>query len=257
VRRRPGTGNACLLLVLALACLGIGCTKSQIVTYSQPDGKLYLIDKATYSQTELSDLSSFSIDDGSALTFITRDTFYLHRGTDTTLFRGDITDPASPVVTALGTCPSCGGGMAQCKDGVLYSVTGEPISNLYIIDPVTLDSTFVGSLGIYTGTLGLTCEPTTDELYVFGGNVDALYTVNKTTGQATLKGPAGIDVQGGVGLEFDPLPPNTLYASVSLTGGPDYTLYSIDPATGTATFLSNLAHGNKNIGARIIEEEEE
>jgi len=256
VKKSPGIGNACLLLVLALASLGTGCTESQIVTYSQLDGKLYVIDKATYSQTELSDLSSFSIDDGSALTFITKDTFYLHRGTDTTLFRGDITDPASPVVTALGTCPSCGGGMARCKDGVLYSVTGEPVSNLYIIDPVTLDSTFVGSLGIYTGTLGLTCEPTTDELYVFGGNVDALYTVNKPTGQATLKGPAGIDVQGGVGLEFDPLPPYTLYASVSLTGDATYTLLSIDPATGAATTLTTLANGNKNLGSRIIDKEE-
>ena len=251
---RPTIGNVCMLLVLTLISLGIGCTESQIITYSQQDGKLYVIDKATYAQTELTDLSAFSIEDGSALTFITRDTFYLHRGTDTTLFRVDISNPASPIVTELGNCPECGGGMARCKDGVLYSVTGEP-SNLYIIDPVTLDSTLVGGLGIYTGTLGLTCEPTTDELYVLGGNVDALYTINKATGQATLKGSMGIDVQGGIGLEFDPLSPYTLYASVSISGGETYTLLTIDPNTGAATILADLIHGNKNLGARIIDKE--
>jgi hypothetical protein len=252
VKKSPGIRNACLLLVLALACLGMGCTESQIVTYSQLDGKLYVIDKATYGQTELSDLSGYGIEDGSALTFITKDTFYLHRGIDTTLFAGDISNPASPIVTELGTCPDCGGGMARCKDGLLYSVSGNP-SNLFIIDPVTLDSTLVGGLGIYTGTVGLTCEPTTDELYTFAGNADELYTVNKTTGQATLKGPAGVDLHGGVGLEFDPLTPYTLYASLSLPGVEMYALYAIDPNTGAATFLSNLEHGNKNLGARIID----
>lgn len=251
IRKEIGYG----ILVLVLVSFGLGCKESEIITYSQLDGKLYLIDKDTYAQTELSDLSAFAIENASALTFATEDTLYLHRGLDTTLFEVDVTDPASPAVTEIGDCPNCGGGMALCDDGLLYSVTGDP-SQLYIIDPATAQGTLVGDLGISTGTTGLTCDPGTDELYVFGGNVDALYTIDKATGAATLVGPAGIDVVGAVGLEFDPLSPYTLYASLDVSGSGSFALHRLDPATGAATYLSALPMGNKNLAARVVEKEE-
>jgi hypothetical protein len=233
----------------------MGCNP-EILTYNQDDMTLYKIDiDNNYIMEPVSDLSAFGIPEASALTFITDETFYLHWGETQTLFLGDITDELNPMVTELGNCPACGGGMARCADGNLYSVHApnqiDP-SSLYIIDPADLENpTLVGSLGFNTGNLGLTCQPDTDVLYVFGATPDALYTLDKTDGSATSVGAAGIDVTGGVGLEFDPEDPDTLYASFSLAGL--YYLYEIDASTGAAAFLASLPKGNKCLGARTVQ----
>lgn len=212
--------------------------------------KLYVIDKDAHPETELADLSASSLVEASALTFITKNKLYIHRGSTTTLFLVDITDLLSPVVTELGDCPKCGGGMALCKDGNLYSVN---INELYIIDPTDLENpTWVGSLGFNTGNLGMTCHPTTDELYVFAAAANALYTLDKADGYASVVGPSDYECQGGVGLEFDPKEPYTLYASLDVFDTQEYYLFTIDPASGATVFHSYLSHGNKNLGARIV-----
>jgi len=251
MRTSDGIRTGRLGLALLITSMLLGCN-SEIITYCQDDMKLYVIDKDTYAMTVLSDLSAFHITEASALTFLDDETFYLHRGETQTLFLGDITDPANPTVTELGHCPASGGGMARCADGVLYSVFD---NELYIIDPADLENpALVGPLGVVTGNLGLTCEPTTDQLYVFGGAEDKLYTIDKATGQAAEVGPAGIDVTGGVGLEFDPEDPHTLYGSFQMDVFETklYFLYEIDAATGAASSMAYLPRGNKNLGARTV-----
>ena len=258
-----------LLLVLVLGGVGSSCPtseKSEIVTYCEVTKSAYVIDKGTYQQTLLANLSEFGPDAASSLTFSTKEryatTFYLHGAGDTpsgrALYEVDISSPQSPTVVELGDCPRCGGGMAMCADGVLYSVYAQPAdetSRLYIIDPVTLGETLVGSLGFNTGNLGLTCEPVTDRLYVFSRDQDALYIIDKETAEATQVGPANLGVEGGVGLQFDPKRPSDLYLSVDMAPYPDrsYELYMLDPYTGEARHLAPLPYGNKNLGARIVE----
>ncbi len=270
-----------LLLVLVLGCAGCpGSEYSEIVTYCQESEGVYVIDKGTYQQTLLANLSGLGIDKASSLTFCTKQRystqFYLHANSidpayqdppQRALFRVDISQPQSPSVEELGLCSKCGGGMAMCADGVLYSVYGrdydhepEGLSHLYIIDPVTLEHTHVGGLteggeGFFTGNLGLTCEPVTDRLYLFSRDMDALYIVDKETAEATQVGPANLNVQGGVGLQFDPKRPSDLYLSVDMAPYPDrsYELYMLDPYTGEARHLAPLPYGNKNLGARIVE----
>jgi hypothetical protein len=263
-------GWTVVLLALVLGFTGWGCDRSEIVTYCDDTLKLYVIDKATAVQSELVDLSSFGLLEPSALTFDTSQKYavdlFLHAQSTTpsgrSLYKVNISDPLSPTVVPLGDCPKCGGGMAMCKDGQLYSVYGDEttLSELFVIDPVTLNHTLVGGLGFFTGNVGLACEPTTDELYLFSQREDALFIVDKATGHATqVGGQTGLNVPGGIGLEFDPLNALNLYLAANMaTGpGPQYQLYTLDPSTGAPTYVGDLPNGERNLGARVVEEEEE
>jgi len=264
--RRFRMGRPAAVLALVLGFTGWGCDRSEIITFNDIDHKLYVIDKDTYEMEALADLSGgFALTNPSALTFTTSEKYaedlYLHADGTTpsgrALYEVNISDPLSPTVVMLGDCPRCGGGMAMCKDGLLYSVYGDEatLSHLYIIDPVTVDATWVGCLGFFTGNVGLACEPTTDELYTFSQREDALFTVDKTTGQATQVGlQAGLNIPGGIGLEFDPLNPFKLYLAAMMD--PAYHLYELDPATGLPTHLRDLPNGERNLGARIVEDKD-
>jgi len=265
--REVRIGWSVAMLALMLGLSGWGCDRSEIVTFDDVSHKLYVIDKETYEMQELADLSGeFALTNPSSLTFTTSEKYavdlYLHADGETpsgrALYQVNIADPLSPTVVSLGDCPKCGGGMAMCKDGILYSVYGTEAtsSELYVIDPVTLQHSLVGGLGFFTGNLGLACEPTTDELYAFSQREDALFTVDKATGHATqVGGQAGLDVQGGIGLEFDPLNPLQLYLAGMMEDS-EYHLYQLDPATGASTHLGILPNGERNLGARIVEKED-
>jgi hypothetical protein len=111
---------------------------------------------------------------------------------------------------------------------------------LTAIDTVTLSVTDVGPLGVGSPSGlsygGLAYDPASDQLYMIGGrDLPNLYTVDRSTGTATLVGSYGIaDL---FGLEYDQ-GGGTLYGSQGSSGT---GFYRIDPATGSPTFIANLA----------------
>lgn len=80
---------------------------------------------------------------------------------------------------------------------------------------------------------GLAYNPNTNTLY--GTDQQNLYTVNMTTGAATLVGSHGV-ANGITGLTF-----NSAY-TVMYSIGFDGNLYSVNPATGAATSIGALGH---------------
>lgn len=119
--------------------------------------------------------------------------------------------------------------------GTLYAVnyTG---SNLLSIDPESLAITVIGPLGVSPFSVGdLAYDETSATMYwVPGGHNENLYTINLTTGAATLVGAHGID---------------ELLSLATVDGklyGQDWSgnFYRLDTATGVPTFLSrNYIYG--------------
>ncbi|MGB0712348.1 MAG: hypothetical protein ACPGUC_02200 [Gammaproteobacteria bacterium] len=125
------------------------------------------------------------------------------------------------LAAGLLTAASAHAGMFAVTDaGVLYEVESES-------GPVTT----VGNTGV--GGLQALTLATDGTLYTTQGS--NLYTLNKSTGAASLIGGFGGGVVGVEGIAINA--GGTLYAA---DGG---TLYTIDTGTGTATFAGNTGIG--------------
>lgn len=79
----------------------------------------------------------------------------------------------------------------------------------------------------------MTIDPNTGQMYVADGIGDKLYTIDKTTGAATLVGPFGVIGRDVSGLQFIG---NTLYGLALRDSNPD-ALVTVDPLTGAATLV--------------------
>lgn len=118
---------------------------------------------------------------------------------------------------------------------VLYTVRIDD-NTLRRIDTTTLGFTDIGSLGTSFNFGGLGYANATQTLYMIGGRSnDALYTVNTTTGAATLVGIHGVNDL--FGLEFDNST-NRLFASDAAG-----RLYELNTATGAATLIGSTNAG--------------
>lgn len=107
---------------------------------------------------------------------------------------------------------------------------------LVTIDSVTGVKTTVGSLGTNVSFGDLAFNGTT--LFMLGGRGNnGLFSVNTTTGAATLIGMHGINDL--FGLAFNAIN-STLYAT-QFSGGQG--VYTLNMLTGAATFLSNVTPG--------------
>jgi len=114
--------------------------------------------------------------------------------------------------------------------GVLYALS--ETDNLVTIDTDTLSITTIGPVGTNTSFGGLAYDPNSDTLYMVGGRGNNnLYTVDQTTGAATLVGSHGLTDLFGLG--YDSLN-NVLYGG-QYTGGSG--LYSLNTSTGAATVI--------------------
>ncbi|MFG0258320.1 MAG: hypothetical protein ACF8GE_10500 [Phycisphaerales bacterium JB043] len=118
---------------------------------------------------------------------------------------------------------------------------GNP-SYLSTIDLSTGNITTIGAMGFNAGTGGLAYDGTTMYAVDASGVSATLYTVDLATGAATAVGAV---LDGGAtaltitGLEFGD--DGVLYALTSFTDATPYTLYSVDPSTGTATLIGSMA----------------
>jgi hypothetical protein len=137
-------------------------------------------------------------------------------------------------------------GLASAN-GILYGISVDfegHRSSLISIDPQTGQGSLIGT-GDYNVILtGLAYHPGADKLYgcgvPFGSGPDSvddnnLYEINLQTGQTTLVGPLGADLQG---LAYDEI--------LGLIGV-FQSLYTIDTGTGEATAIGE-AHGFSHDG---------
>lgn len=129
-------------------------------------------------------------------------------------------------------------GLAPLQAQVLVTVR-ETDDMLQQINPQTLTITNIGPLGVTFSFGDLAWNPLNSTLYMIDGRgAQSLYTVNLTTGTATLVGPHGITDL--FALAFNTLN-NTLYAGSFSTPN---TLYSLNPATGAATAIGSTGISN-------------
>jgi hypothetical protein len=174
-------------------------------------------------------------------------------------------DPATGAATNLWNFPAIhiyAGGLAYDVSTDTFFATGVEdastgTSRLFSIDRSAGTATpFAGlSSFINLSSGGLAINPLTGVMYATGGYNDgvsahqstALFTIDKTTGAATLIGFAGGNCCGGdFGIMLDGLgfrSDGTLFANGSALGGPSYPdpsqshLYTVDLSTGAANHI--------------------
>ena len=140
----------------------------------------------------------------------------------------------------LGVCLIAFGVMGRVDAGTLYTVQAST-DTLYSIDTDTLSVTSIGSLGANFSFGGLAYDSNSSTLYMIGGRSNNnLYTVNQSTGLATLVGNYGINDL--FGLAFDTTN-NVLYGT-QFSGGSG--LYSLNTSNGSATTINSAM--NSQIG---------
>jgi hypothetical protein len=136
-------------------------------------------------------------------------------------------------IVALVLLGACLGGPQALATGVLYASDSE---NLYRLTPYTGAATSVGSFDVGLMT-GLGWDPISGVMYgTSREGAGGLYTVNLSTGAATLVGPHGVKLHG---LEYDRWT-GTLFGAYG--AGADDCLYSINTATGAAALLGHIGH---------------
>ena len=142
--------------------------------------------------------------------------------------------------------------LAVQKDtGVIYAGTGGGLPLLFTLDKATGAATFVGDTGLGLAAIGALDFSPNGTLYASvnivgdgGTGSDHLATIDKATGAATVVGPFGFcgdgcTIEGMEAIAFDAS--GTLWGALSARGAAGAPgLYTIDPATGAATFVAPI-----------------
>lgn len=111
----------------------------------------------------------------------------------------------------------------------LYYVD-DNLGTLNVVDTVTFNTTVIGATGV-TGNFGdMAWDRTTSTMYfVAGRGNNSLYTLNLSTGAATLVGEHGVDDLFGLAVNGS----GQLFAQTPSSG----TFYSLNKTTGAATSI--------------------
>lgn len=149
-------------------------------------------------------------------------------------------DPVTGAGTLIGSIGFVTPGLAfDSNSEILYGLESAPEDRLHTIDPDTGTPTVVGDTGLSTTVpSGLAFDPETGTLFVTAttGISADLYTLNTSTGAATLVGPTGIT---GLlmRLAFDPM-------TDTLFGAHFNNLYELNATTGAATLIGPIGFSN-------------
>ena len=123
--------------------------------------------------------------------------------------------------------------------GILYGLDSS--RTLFTIDIATGAKTPIGAVSAEAGTTGgLAYDPASNTVYLTSTNNDALYTLNLSTGAATLVGSYGLDVVMH-GLEWDSST-GTLYGASSTPN----SFYRISTTTGAASLVGAVGLSSFN-----------
>jgi len=143
----------------------------------------------------------------------------------------------------------------------MYAGQGAGVPNLYTVNPSTGAATLVGNTGLGFAAIGGMDFREDGTLFAAvniagdgGTGADHLATINTTTGVATIIGPFGTctgvivpstgggscTIEGIEAIAFDAF--GTLYGALSARGAAGTPgLYTINPATGAASFVAPFA----------------
>ncbi|MGH8171882.1 MAG: DUF4394 domain-containing protein [Rhodanobacteraceae bacterium] len=110
-------------------------------------------------------------------------------------------------------------------------------SHLYAIDRHTGSSTLVGELSDMPCAVGIAVA-SDGAMYGIDVQLDALFSIDKTNGTATLIGATGINTSSG-DIDFDDST-GILYYATRPGGAPSSQLHTLDLATGAATLVGAI-----------------
>ena len=211
INTATGAGTLVGALNPSMAALGIGSTGGQLFVYDQNNQLLQQVNPTNAATLTSTNLGITNTEEGD-LTFRKDGTGFLMSNVDpsgtftstATLYSFDRTIPSSTVVTTT-TDP--------LMDGLAFS----PGGTLFGLDQAVAP---------------------------FGGPLvqPALYTIDPTTGVATLVGSTGVSGSfglGGLAFRSD----GALFGTFTSFGASDSNLYRIDPSTGAATFVGSTGFG--------------
>ena len=136
-----------------------------------------------------------------------------------------------PVVLTLAPIASAGNVTLFTTSG-LNSLLDE--QELYSVNPTTCASTSVGSFGIDGYIAGLGYDPQNDVLYGTDTITDDLYSINYSTGNATLIGGLGATLMHG--LAYDVSTAKLYGSGYDVSDG----LYEINVSTGSAALIGDI-----------------
>jgi len=145
-------------------------------------------------------------------------------------------NPFDGSMTFIGSCGQNIAGLAW--DGeTMYACTGNQLFHIDLDDGA---ASFIGTMGNTQFMVGMGCDSAGN---IYGVDIydDNLYSINKTTGAATVIGPLGIDLdEYAQDMDFDK-DNDVLYLSglVNGMGG----LYTINTSTGAATLVGEFMNG--------------
>jgi hypothetical protein len=128
-------------------------------------------------------------------------------------------------------------------DGILYAIFrgGSTAAQLATVNLQTGAATPIGSpTGVPLEAMAFAPDGT---LYAANFNTNNLYTVNRSTGAATLVGPLGFSWI--MDMAWNPAN-NTMYAIASASGcvGTSSSLYSVNLASGAGTLVTDIPSDN-------------
>jgi hypothetical protein len=151
-------------------------------------------------------------------------------------------DLSTGVFTLEGNSGQTLAGLAVA-DGLIYASSYLTANGtLYTVNPATGALTTVGSA---TGVAYDDFGSTTTGLYaVSNGSIQELYSIDPTTGAATLVGPTGIGYGSWRGLSNNS-------AALYFADGPN--LYTLNTSTGAATLVGPFG-GSAEMGAMLTED---
>ena len=162
---------------------------------------------------------------------------------------GAVIKDVGPLVDDLGNHYGITG-LAFSSNDVLYGSTTSlsfAPGSLVIIDPTSAKVTLIGPF-LAPGTMAdLTFDPSTEKLFGASSFGADLYTINETSGAATLVGPSGFVLTKGSALAANA--EGTIYGAPAGANG---QLIIYDKTTGAATtvaFFSGAPFPTGNIGA--------
>ncbi len=136
-------------------------------------------------------------------------------------------------IGATGVGNMCG--ISFGPGGVLYGMDTTN-DNLVQIDVGSGAGTVIGPLGLDVGNCGLAYDCGTDTLYGADGTSNQVFVLDSATGAASAFVSTGVPFSA-VGLELD----NATGLLLASTGA---DLYTVDPATGTTTYMGAMGGSN-------------
>ncbi len=170
---------------------------------------------------------------------------------------------ASNVVGSMSgsTFPSLA---VDTSTGIMYAGGGGGLPDVYTVDPLSGTTTFLGQSGLGLAAIGGMDFRADGTLFAAvniagdgGTGSDHLATIDTNTGAATIVGPFGTctdvvvpsggggacTIEGVEGIAFDAA--GALWGSLSARGDAGASgLYTIDAATGEATFVAPIDNGS-------------